>query len=58
MACLIIGLDYLTKLRIEVFIYSIAQPISFVKPDEDAYMYLLVNIGLGVSFILMGSGII
>ncbi|KAL2269037.1 hypothetical protein VTJ83DRAFT_3883 [Remersonia thermophila] len=52
MECLIIGIDFfITEIPREVFTYSETDPMHFVEPSENAYPYLLVNIGSGVSFL-------
>jgi type II pantothenate kinase len=52
MECLIIGLDFfITQIPREVFTYSDTEPMHFVRPEDNKYPYLLVNIGSGVSFL-------
>ncbi|KAK9370188.1 type II pantothenate kinase [Lipomyces kononenkoae] len=56
MECLIVGLDFfITEIPTEVFTYSEQNPMSFVEAKPDIYPYLLVNIGSGVSMIMVSG---
>ncbi|KAK9473593.1 fumble-domain-containing protein [Dipodascopsis tothii] len=66
MECLIIGLDFfISEIPAEVFTYSElpneafthgdAHPMAFVEPKTNIYPYLLVNIGSGVSMIMVSG---
>ncbi|KAK9246498.1 type II pantothenate kinase [Lipomyces tetrasporus] len=56
MECLIVGLDFfITEIPTEVFTYSEQNPMSFVDAKADIYPYLLVNIGSGVSLIMVSG---
>ncbi|KAK7205077.1 type II pantothenate kinase [Myxozyma melibiosi] len=56
MECLIVGLDFfITEIPFEVFTYSEQNPMSFVSAKPDIYPYLLVNIGSGVSMIMVSG---
>ncbi|KAK9432984.1 type II pantothenate kinase [Lipomyces doorenjongii] len=56
MECLIVGLDFfITEIPTEVFTYSEQNPMSFVEAKADIYPYLLVNIGSGVSMIMVSG---
>ncbi|KAK9462269.1 fumble-domain-containing protein [Lipomyces oligophaga] len=56
MECLIVGLDFfITEIPDEVFTYSEQNPMSFVEAKQDIYPYLLVNIGSGVSMIMVSG---
>ncbi|KAK9480018.1 type II pantothenate kinase [Lipomyces japonicus] len=56
MKCLIVGLDFfITEIPNEVFMYSEQNPMSFVEARSHIYPYLLVNIGSGVSMIMVSG---
>ncbi|KAK9456573.1 type II pantothenate kinase [Dipodascopsis uninucleata] len=56
MECLIVGLDFfITEIPYEVFTFSEQNPMSFVEERSDIYPYLLVNIGSGVSMIMVSG---
>ncbi|KAK9326383.1 type II pantothenate kinase [Lipomyces orientalis] len=53
---IMVGLDFfITEIPTEVFTYSEQNPMSFVEAKPDIYPYLLVNIGSGVSMIMVSG---
>ena len=56
MECLIMGLDFfITEIPREVFTYADPDPMHFEEPRANIYPYLLVNIGSGVSMVMVSG---